>query len=101
MTHNRQNDRFSDKRFRKLLSSCLQAGRPARMIKEGETIMRSFLRYTRVCDNIIRVNGLLGLTNEFFYLVIGRNAAAYIDTGYGFGDLNAFATMDLNASYRG
>ena len=53
--------------------------------------MRSFLRYTCVCDNVIRINGLLGLTNEYFYLVIGQKAAAYIDTGYGFGNLPAFA----------
>jgi len=60
-------------------------------LKEEEMIMRSFLRYTRVCGNVIRINGLLGLTNEFFYLVIGQKAAAYVDTGYGFGDLIAFA----------
>ncbi len=53
--------------------------------------MRSFLHYSRVSGSILRINGLLGLSNEFFYLVIGKERAAFIDTGYGFGDLNAFA----------
>lgn len=53
--------------------------------------MRSFLQYSRVGDRVLRVNGLMGLTNEFFYLVIGDRRCAFVDTGYGFGDLRAFA----------
>lgn len=53
--------------------------------------MRSLYQYTRIGKRIVRVNGLLGLTNEFFYLVIGDRGAAYIDTGYGLGDLTLFA----------
>lgn len=53
--------------------------------------MQSLFKYTFPCPNVLRINGLLGLTNEFFYLVIGERAAAYIDTGFGFGDLPAFA----------
>ncbi len=53
--------------------------------------MRSLFKYTRPGESILRINGLLGLTNEFFYLVIGDRAAAFIDTGYGYGDLAAFA----------
>ena len=52
--------------------------------------MHSLFRYQKVTDQIIRINGLNGLTNEFFYLVIGKRKAALIDTGFGLGDLKAF-----------
>lgn len=52
--------------------------------------MYSLFRYQRLCPEIIRINGLLGYTNEFFYLVTGSRKAALIDTGYGIGDLAAF-----------
>lgn len=53
--------------------------------------MRTLYRYTQLSNRVIRINGLLGLTNEYFYLVIGDKFAAYIDTGFGLGDLKAFA----------
>lgn len=52
--------------------------------------MVTLYQYRQVADRILRINGLLGLSNEFFYLVIGEKKAALIDTGYGFGDLAAF-----------
>jgi len=52
--------------------------------------MHSLFRYQKVTDQIIRINGLAGLTNEFFYLVIGEKKAALIDTGFGLGDLASF-----------
>ena len=52
--------------------------------------MLSLFRYEKISDRIIRINGLNGLTNEFFYLVIGDTKAALIDTGFGLGDLPAF-----------
>lgn len=52
--------------------------------------MHSLFRYQKVTDRIIRINGLCGLTNEFFYLVIGEKKAALIDTGFGLGNLPAF-----------
>lgn len=52
--------------------------------------MHSLFRYEKISDRIIRINGLCGLTNEFFYLVIGSQKAALIDTGFGLGNLPAF-----------
>ena len=52
--------------------------------------MQSLFRYEKLTDRIIRINGLCGLTNEFFYLVIGEKKAVLIDTGFGLGDLPAF-----------
>lgn len=53
--------------------------------------MQSLFRYEQVHERVIRINGLLGLSNEFFYLVLGDRLAAYVDTGFGFGDLTALA----------
>ena len=53
--------------------------------------MQSLYKYTRIGERILRINDLLGLSNEFFYLIIGDRAAAYLDTGFGLGDLEAFA----------
>lgn len=52
--------------------------------------MLTLYQYRQAAERILRINGLLGLSNEFFYLVIGEKKAALIDTGYGFGDLAAF-----------
>ena len=52
--------------------------------------MNSLFRYQVLCPQVIRINGLLGYTNEFFYLVTGSKRAALIDTGYGIGDLASF-----------
>ena len=54
--------------------------------------MLSAFRYSKVAKNVIRVNSFMGITNEYFYLVLGTHRAALIDTGYGIGDLRKFVS---------